>query len=111
MIVGDRVYFQPVAYELATGQPIADWKMIGKRKGCGMMTASNSAIYFRHQQCHVLDLKSLRQSEVTHVTRPGCWINILPVGGMLLIPEASSGCSCAHSVQCSLGFVPKRDDE
>jgi outer membrane protein assembly factor BamB len=111
VIVGDRVYFQPVAYELATGQPIADWKMIGKRKGCGMMTASNSAFYFRHQQCHVLDLKSLRQSEVTHVTRPGCWINILPVGGMLLIPEASSGCSCAHSVQCSLGFVPKRDDE
>lgn len=111
VIVGDRVYFQPVAYDLASGEPVKDWQMIAKRKGCGMMTASNSAFYFRHQQCHVLDLKSLKQSEVTHVTRPGCWINILPVGGMLLIPEASSGCSCSHSVQCSLGFVPMQQED
>jgi len=106
VIVGDRVFFQPVAYELASGRQVPEWEMIAKRKGCGMMTASNSAFYFRHQQCHVLDLKSLEQSEVTHVTRPGCWINMLPVGGLLLIPEASSGCSCGHSVQCSLGFAP-----
>ncbi|MGB6042795.1 MAG: PQQ-binding-like beta-propeller repeat protein, partial [Pirellulales bacterium] len=106
VIVGDRVYLQPDAFELDSGRPVPGWKMIAKRKGCGLLTASNSAFFFRHQHCNVLDLASMRQSEVTHVTRPGCWINILPVGGLLLIPEASSGCSCAHSVQCSLAFVP-----
>ena len=106
VVVGDRLYFQPYAYDLASGKRVPDWKMIAKRKGCGMVTASKSAFYFRHQHCNVLDLASQRQSEVTHVTRPGCWINILPVGGMLLIPESSSGCACAHSVQTSIAFVP-----
>jgi hypothetical protein len=32
---------------------------------------------------------------------------MIPAGGLLLIPEASSGCSCKHfPVQTSLGFVP-----
>ena len=28
--------------------------------------------------------------------RPGCWINALPVGGLVLIPDASAGCSCSY---------------
>ena len=40
--------------------------------------------------------------------RPGCWINLLPAGGLLLAPEASSGCSCNFSVQTSLALTPVR---
>ena len=28
--------------------------------------------------------------------RPGCWINALPTGGLVLIPDASAGCSCSY---------------
>ena len=28
--------------------------------------------------------------------RPGCWINALPVGGLVLVPDASAGCSCSY---------------
>jgi hypothetical protein len=44
---------------------------------------------------------------LTKVTRPGCWINIIPAGGLVLIPESSSGCTCGFPLQTSLAFVPK----
>jgi hypothetical protein len=28
--------------------------------------------------------------------RPGCWINSLPVGGLVLVPDASAGCQCSY---------------
>ena len=28
--------------------------------------------------------------------RPGCWINALPVGGLVLLPDAAAGCSCSY---------------
>lgn len=28
--------------------------------------------------------------------RPGCWINALPVGGLVLVPDASAGCQCSY---------------
>lgn len=38
-------------------------------------------------------------------TRPGCWLNILPVEGGVLIPEASASCICEYPIQASLGFA------
>ena len=29
-------------------------------------------------------------------------------GGLLLAPETSAGCSCGHSIQTSMAYVPKR---
>jgi hypothetical protein len=28
--------------------------------------------------------------------RPGCWVNALPVGGLVLLPDASAGCKCSY---------------
>lgn len=28
--------------------------------------------------------------------RPGCWINALPVGGLVLVPDAWAGCQCSY---------------
>jgi hypothetical protein len=38
--------------------------------------------------------------------RPGCFTNILPVGGVVVQPEASSGCTCNFSMQCTITFSP-----
>jgi hypothetical protein len=46
-------------------------------------------------------------TRLTDVTRPGCWINIIPAGGLVLIPEASSGCTCGFSIQTSMAFIPE----
>jgi hypothetical protein len=52
------------------------------------------------------NLQANEQIKITNSTRVGCWINIIPAGGMLLIPEGSSGCTCAYSLQTSMGFIP-----
>jgi hypothetical protein len=54
----------------------------------------------------MFDLKSSEARKVSTETRPGCWINLLPVGGLLLSPEASSGCTCNFAVQTSIAFIP-----
>ena len=38
-------------------------------------------------------------------TRPGCWLNILPVEGGVVIPEASASCVCGYPIQASMGFA------
>jgi hypothetical protein len=38
--------------------------------------------------------------------RPGCWINFLPAGGLLLMPEASAGCMCPFPNMCTVVFKP-----
>ncbi len=53
---------------------------------------------------YILD-KAGKSNPLNKVSRPGCWINIIPAGGLVLVPEASSGCSCNHPIQTSFGFV------
>ena len=107
IIVGDKLYCEPFAYELQTGKRIAEWGWkLGKRSGCGTISASASAFFFRQSNPTMFDLTTHRRTPVTTSTRPGCWINIIPAGGLLLIPEASSGCTCDYAVQTSLAFLP-----
>ena len=40
------------------------------------------------------------------VTRPDCWINIVPTDGLVLIQESSSGCTCGYSMQMSIAYLP-----
>ena len=43
--------------------------------------------------------------------RPGCWINIVPAAGLILIPEASASCVCNYPLQTSMAFLPKPADQ
>lgn len=107
VIVGDTLCVEPYAYDLRTGTPASDWKWgIGHRRGCGTIAASKNALFFRNQNPMMFDLTTQKHEPVTRVTRPGCWINMIPAGGLLLVPEASSGCTCDFAVQTSMAFLP-----
>lgn len=110
-IVGGTIYVEPHAYELATGKPVAWlWPWMAKRRtGCGTLSASQSQLFFRDSTMTMFDLAAGKVGKVTLDTRPGCWINMIPAGGMLLAPEASSGCTCDFAVQTSLGLVPAKE--
>ncbi|MEZ6132230.1 MAG: PQQ-binding-like beta-propeller repeat protein [Planctomycetaceae bacterium] len=107
VVVGERLYCEPVAYHVKTGEKLDDWGWtLGKRRGCGNISASASTFFFRQSNPTAFDLLSKQLSPVTTSTRPGCLINMIPAGGLLLIPEASSGCTCNYGVQTSLAFLP-----
>ncbi len=106
-IVGDTVYTYPLAYKLHTGEPLEGWKFSRHGHGCGNISASAHNLFWRGGNPWRWDLAPGGQaSKVNSVTRPGCWINIIPAGGMLLLPEASSGCTCAYPLQTSIAYVP-----
>ena len=103
---------EPFAYDLNTGQRDYDWGwQRGHRGGCGTISASNQAFFFRDRNAAMFDLKQKTHLPVTQVSRPGCWINMIPAGGLLLIPEASSGCTCHYAVQASLAMRPDIEEE
>jgi hypothetical protein len=103
---------EPHAYDLATGKQIdptnGDGFYLRSRSGCGTISASRSCLFFRDGNPAVMDLTSgsTRQQKLTHSSRPGCWVNVIPAQGMALIPESSSGCVCGYSLQTSLGLFP-----
>jgi len=106
-IVGDTVYTYPLAYKLQTGKPLEGWKFSRHGHGCGNISASAHSLFWRGGNPWRWNLAPGGQaSKVNSVTRPGCWINIIPAGGMVLIPEASSGCTCAYPLQTSIAYVP-----
>ena len=107
-IVGETVYAWPYAYNLKTGRRIAGWEFERRGHGCGGVSASAQCLFWRGWNPWMYDLgPDGGPQRLTAVTRPGCWINIIPAGGLVLIPESSSGCTCGFALQTSLALVPE----
>ena len=64
-------------------------------------------VYHRDYGHSVFDLSGWQKFRLTGATRPSCWPSTLPVGGMVLAPEASAACSCGLSYQMSFALAPK----
>lgn len=64
--------------------------------GCGQLAGSKNMLLFRSATLGYLDLTRGSGVENFGGIRPGCWINALPVGGLVLVPDASAGCSCSY---------------
>jgi len=108
-IIGRVVYSQPLAFDLKTGADV-EFKLDRAGGGCGVLSGSATCLFGRGAQPRMYPIADGGRKNVplTTVTRPGCWINIVPAGGLLLIPEGSSGCSCPYSVQASIALGPKQ---
>jgi outer membrane protein assembly factor BamB len=105
-VTGGTVYLGTAAYELQTGERRADWTWGRAGHGCGTISVSAGHLFNRGANPQVTRLTDGKRFKINGVSRPGCWINILPAGGLVLIPEASSGCTCNFAVQASMAFRP-----
>jgi len=107
-IIEDTVYAWPYTYNLKTGKRIEGWKFDRHGHGCGGISASDRCLFWRGGNPWMYDLgPNGGPRQLNKVSRPGCWINIIPAGGLVLIPESSSGCTCGFPLQTSIAFVPK----
>jgi len=105
-IVGDVIYGNGFACKLNTGEPIDGWKW-QKSRYCGTLSTSATCAFSRYDNPWMFDLTTGQHTVLTTEARSGCWISILPAGGLILVPEASAGCTCGHPIQTSLAFVPR----
>jgi outer membrane protein assembly factor BamB len=104
-IAGGIVYVEPCAFKLRTGEAVAS-RMVTPRK-CGTVSASAMCLFYRNFYPAMWDLRADKRYEWAGI-RPGCWLHLIPAGGVLLAPESSSGCACSFPLQTSIAFVPER---
>ncbi len=102
---------EPYLYDLATGERMVpadasvDWALRRPGHSCGTLSGAGHCLFFRAGNPTVLNLSTNSFTPLSP-TRAGCWINMIPAGGRLLIPEGSASCVCNYSLQTSMAFAP-----
>lgn len=105
-IVGDTMYSRYYRVDLNSGTLTG----FGLARGnCGTQSSCATHLLGRNGNPYMYELPDGNPVRLTAETRPGCWINMIPAGGLLLIPESSSGCTCDYPVQATLVFMPNND--
>ncbi|MBN2377132.1 MAG: PQQ-binding-like beta-propeller repeat protein [Sedimentisphaerales bacterium] len=117
LIVGDTVIIEPRACELKTGkiktrphpitsQPVP-WEFLRPGHCCAISSASAHTLFYRSYWAAIYDLTDDKGISLFGAIRPGCWLNMISANGLMLMPEASSGCTCSFPIRCSMALVPK----
>jgi outer membrane protein assembly factor BamB len=97
VINDDKIYAQGGAWNLKTGEP--EPFKLDRSYGCGQMSASKHLMLFRSATLGYLDMTRGSGTENYGGIRPGCWINAIPAGGMVLVPDGSSKCRCSYQMR------------
>jgi len=119
VIMSDRVIIEPRACDLHTGaiqmrtDPITGkqtpWEFLRPGHTCAITSASASTLFYRSSSTAVYDLDRDAGVAMFGGIRPGCWINMIPASGVVLVPEATAGCTCSFPLRCSFALVNKPD--
>jgi len=106
LIVGDTIYLKQGNFDLATGKPKG---FSFKTGSCADYSASASHIYARVRGVDFVDLRgaSGNSASLSPVMRPGCYIGTISGGGLVMTPAFSAGCTCKHSIQTSIVWLPR----
>jgi hypothetical protein len=94
----------PGAWDLLTGRCIET--SMKRSYSCGIATAAQDLLVFRSATVGYIDVASLRQTANYGGIRPGCWINTIPAGGLVLMAESASGCICSYLNQATIALQP-----
>lgn len=117
VVMADRVIIEPRACDLRTGSilmrtdPISGkevpWEFLRPGHTCAITSASASALFYRSSSTAIYDLERDAGVAMFGGIRPGCWINMIPANGVVLVPEASVGCTCSFPLRCSFALAHK----
>lgn len=100
----DTIYAQGGAWDVLTGakRPFN----FERSYGCGILAGSRNMMVFRSATLGYFDLTRNEASEDYGGIRPGCWINAIPAGGLVFVPEATAGCKCSYLNQSWIALQP-----
>ena len=80
----------------------------GGPRRCTPFSASATNLFYRSAACSTLDTRTGRARSITYVTRPSCWISILPAGGLVMMPEGQSAqCHCGYPLRTTIVMAPR----
>ncbi|HUT24709.1 MAG TPA: PQQ-binding-like beta-propeller repeat protein [Sumerlaeia bacterium] len=103
-LINDRTIFaQPGAWDLLTGERREDFNLT-RSYGCGILAGSTHLLAYRSATLGYWDLIANTGTHNYGGIRPGCWINAIPAGGLLLMPEASNRCVCSYLIKATVAL-------
>ncbi|MFT5523545.1 MAG: outer membrane protein assembly factor BamB [Pirellulaceae bacterium] len=94
MINDYTIYAEGGAWDLYNGE--AKPFPFKRSYGCGVLAGSKDMMLFRSATLGYFNLRDEKGTQNFGGVRPGCWINAIPAGGIVLVPDASSGCQCSY---------------
>ncbi len=104
-ILNDRtIYAEPGAWDLLTGKQLPF--RIERSYGCGIPSGSRNLILFRSATLGYIDLGRGQETQVYGGIRPGCWVNAVPAGGLVLMADSASWCTCSYLNQATVALKP-----
>ncbi len=105
-ILNDRtIYAQPGAWDLLSGEQLPF--TFTRSYGCGIPVGSKRMLVFRSATLGYCNLPGgTGAAENYGGIRPGCWINAIPAGGLVLMADAASWCSCSYLNQATCALQP-----
>ena len=107
LIVGDTVYLKQNSFDLATGKPKG---FSFRTSSCAECSASAKHIYVRMGGvASFVDLGGAKDNAtaLSPVMRPGCYIGTISGGGLVMMPAFSAGCTCPHSIETTIVWLPR----
>ena len=112
VLVENRVFIEPRMCDIQTGSiftrehPISGqtvpYEYLRPGHTCAITSASASMLFYRSSVAAITDFEKDDGLTLFGGIRPGCWISMIPAGGVLLFPEASAGCTCSFPLRGSL---------
>lgn len=120
IVVGSQVIAEPWSFDLNSGEqrtrqhPLTGaaepWSIMRTGHHCGMLTGCDSGmLMFRSGATGFYDLNTDQGTRHFAGHRLGCWINAIPAGGLVMIPEASAGCVCLFSIASTIVMEPREE--
>ena len=104
VLIGDTVYNEPRAWNILTGKRL-DFRL-DRSYACGIMAGCNNMLVYRSATLGYTDLTNPTATINYGGLRPGCWINAIPVGGIVVMPDATARCYCSYLIRASIALQP-----
>ena len=105
MIIGTAVFLKQGNFDLVTGKPLG---FSFTSTNCAECSASANFVFGRNNGvASTWSLTSGSSWALNPTMRPGCYTSIIPAGGIVTMPAFSAGCTCSHSLQTTIGWLPE----
>jgi hypothetical protein len=108
--IAKGVLYTPRAHDLQTGRPIhgragGAQLSAGMRLLCSTLSACPTLAMSRQSSLGFRDLAGQSGTYQYPIVRSSCWINMIPAGGLVVVPEGGSSCMCAYNYKTSLALM------
>ncbi len=102
------VVLEPSAWDLLTGEKL-DFHFEHSYT-CGIVASAKNMLVYRSATLGYYRLDGEGEEGTINYggIRPGCWLNAIPAGGLVLMPDATDRCNCSYLNKATVALIPVR---